>query len=143
MRLKAYRRGQQDVEYLTLLSQVKNQPRWAVGQKVREELHLAGERGGADPTAIEDAGVINFARLKPQDLWALRVRVGQVLSEAKPAAKRRLVDLRTPPRDPSKLPPGYVSAGEPPGLDRDQTRRPAPLRKSRRSSRAATPSAMR
>ena len=60
VRLKAYRRGQQDVEYLTLLSQVKNQPRWAVGQKVREELYLSGERRGADPTAIEDAGVIHF-----------------------------------------------------------------------------------
>ena len=49
----------------------------------------------------EDAGVIQFARLKPQDVWALRVRVGQVLSDAAPAPKRRPIDLRTPPRDPA------------------------------------------
>ena len=109
IRLKAYRRGQQDVEYLTLLGQVKGEPRWAVGERVREALHLSGERkvGGG-----EDAGVVNFARLKPQDVWALRVQVGEALSEAAPLAKRRLIDLRTPPRDPDHLSPGYVSVGE-------------------------------
>ena len=57
---------------------------------------------------------MNFARLKPQDVWALRVQVGEALSEAAPPAKRRLIDLRTPPRDPAHLPPGYVSVGEVP-----------------------------
>ena len=33
IRLKSYRRGQQDVEYLTLWSQLHDQPRWAVGQQ--------------------------------------------------------------------------------------------------------------
>lgn len=112
IRLKSYRRGQQDVEYLTLLMQLKNEPRWAIGQKVREELHLSGERGVGDPKAVEDAGVIHFSRLKPQDLWALRVRIGQLLSDLKPAAKRRLVELRTPPRDVSKLTSRYVSGGK-------------------------------
>ena len=37
IRLKSYRRGQQDVEYLTLWSQLHGQPRWAVGR--------AGPRG--------------------------------------------------------------------------------------------------
>jgi hypothetical protein len=44
IRLKAYRRGQQDVEYLTLLSLATGEPRWAVGQRVREALHLVAER---------------------------------------------------------------------------------------------------
>ena len=111
IRLKAYRRGQQDVEYLTLLGQVKGEPRWAVGERVREALHLTGEHKIAGG---EDAGVVNFARLKPQELWALRVQVGAALSEAAPPAKRRLIDLRTPPRDPAHLSPGYVSVGEGP-----------------------------
>ena len=51
IRLKAYRRGQQDVEYLTLLAQVKGEPRWAVGESVREALHLSGERKGTVPAA--------------------------------------------------------------------------------------------
>ena len=44
IRLKAYRRGQQDVEYLTLWGQLHKLPRWAVGQQVREALHLSGSR---------------------------------------------------------------------------------------------------
>jgi hypothetical protein len=107
VRLKAYRRGQQDVEYLTLLGQLTGEPRWALGQRVREELKLEGERrtsGG------EDAGQIRFARLRPQDEWALRVRLGEALSALHPSPKRKLVDFRTPRRDPSKLAPGVVAS---------------------------------
>jgi hypothetical protein len=113
IRLKAYRRGQQDVEYLTLLAQVQRQPRWAVGQRVRQALHLAGKRKGTG-FAGEDAGVIHFEQLKPQDEWALRVRLGEVLSDAAPAPRSRLIELRTPPRHPEKLASGYVSIGEVP-----------------------------
>jgi hypothetical protein len=109
IRLKAYRRGQQDVEYLTMLAQVEHEPRWAIGRRVRESLHLAAERKGTANPGGEDAGLIDFAGLKPQDLWALRIRVGEALSKARPAAKRRLVDLRTPTRDLSRLSPGYAS----------------------------------
>ncbi len=106
IRLKAYRRGQQDVEYLTLLSQVANVPRGLVGERVRAALHLTAARttnGGDDP------GLLTFAQLAPADLNALRVQVGSALSEAAPAAERRLVEFRTPPRDPARLTPGYVS----------------------------------
>ena len=106
IRLKAYRRGQQDVEYLTLLSQVTNEPRWAVGSRVRDALQLAAER---QTTGGEDAGRMNYGRLLPQDLWALRVRIGQALSDAHPPPQRRLVEFRTPKRDLSRLNPGYVS----------------------------------
>jgi hypothetical protein len=52
--------------------------------------------------------------LKPQEVWALRVRIGQVLSDAAPPPKRRLIELRPPARYPEKLSPGYVSVGEVP-----------------------------
>jgi hypothetical protein len=35
----------------------------------------------------------------------LRARVGQALSDAHPMPKAKLVEFRTPPRDPSKLEP--------------------------------------
>ena len=85
IRLKAYRRGQQDVEYLTLWSQLHNEPRWAVGQQVRAALKLAGTRQGTGFTGGEDAGRIDYGRLRPQDLWALRVAIGEALSQAHPA----------------------------------------------------------
>jgi hypothetical protein len=98
IRLLAYRRGQQDVEYLTLLSRVLGEPRWAIGGLVREALHLRAERTGSGVAAIEDAGVISFRDLQPQELWSLRLRVGQTLSSARPEPRARLVDLRTPRR---------------------------------------------
>jgi hypothetical protein len=109
IRLKAYRRGQQDVEYLTLLGQVEREPRWAVGRRVREILRLSAERKGSGFAGGEDAGLIQYSRLKPQELWALRVQVGQALSDAHPAPQRQLVDLRPPNRDLSHLAPGHVS----------------------------------
>ena len=44
IRLKSYRRGQQDVEYLTLWSQLHDQPRWAVGSRCALRSKLAGTR---------------------------------------------------------------------------------------------------
>ena len=85
IRLKAYRRGQQDVEYLTLWSQVRNEPRWAVGQQVRAALKLAGTRQGTGFTGGDDAGRIDYGRLRPRDVWAMRVAIGEALSQAHPA----------------------------------------------------------
>jgi hypothetical protein len=99
LRLKAFCRGQQDVEYLTLFSQLKQAPRWQVGREVRERLKLAGERRASDVAAAEDAGVIHYSDLKPQDLWALRVALGKALSAAHPPAQRRLVEFKTPLRE--------------------------------------------
>jgi hypothetical protein len=98
IRLKAYRRGQQDVEYLTLWARHRGLPRWSLGQQVREALHLVGSRQATEAGGAEDAGRIDYSGLRPQDLWALRVRIGEALSLAHPAASARLVDFRTPPR---------------------------------------------
>ncbi len=99
IRLKAYRRGQQDVEYLTLWSRLRDEPRWAVGHQVRDLLKLTGARRGTDTAAVEDAGRIDYDRLRPQDLWALRVAIGESLSAAHPAPSGKLLDFRTPPRE--------------------------------------------
>jgi hypothetical protein len=101
LRLKAYRRGQQDVEYLTLWARAARQPRWAVGEAIRQSLGLSGVRTASDSevAGAEDAGVIQFAKLLPADLWRLRIAVGKDLSRRKPSAARRLVDFRPRPRN--------------------------------------------
>ncbi len=104
VRLKSFRRGQQDVEYLTLLSHATKQPRWAIGRKVREELKLTPVREVGNPNAAEDAGIINYRQLLPQDAWALRIRVGEEVSKAKPPVPVGIAyGLRTPPRDVKKI----------------------------------------
>jgi hypothetical protein len=113
IRLKAYRRGQQDVEYLTLLSEALDEPRWAIGWQVRNKLKLAGQRHGSGFTGDEDAGLMHYAELKPQDVWKLRVEVGEILNRLKPRPRSRLVDFRTPQRPGSRL-SGYVTVGETP-----------------------------
>lgn len=98
LRLKAFRRGQQDVEYLTLYSQLKGVPRWQIGQEVREWLGLSGQRRASGVPAAEDAGVIHYGDLKPEALWSLRHTIGEALSAAHPPPKRRLVEFDVPPR---------------------------------------------
>ena len=113
IRLKAYRRGQQDVEYLTLLARQTRQTRGSLGRQMREILLLTSQREGTGFEGGEDAGVITFANLLPQDAAALRERVGAALSAAAPPAKTRLVEFRTPPRDGRQSSPGYVSGTGP------------------------------
>ncbi|HEX7447847.1 MAG TPA: GDSL-type esterase/lipase family protein [Pirellulales bacterium] len=93
IRLKSFRRGQQDVEYLTLWCHATGQPRWAVGEAVRRALRLSGSRQGTG-FGGEDAGVIQFAALKPADLWALRIALGRALSKRQPVPERRLVEFK-------------------------------------------------
>ena len=111
IRLKAYRRGQQDVEYLTLWSQLRGEPRWAVGKQVRGALKLAGTRQASGLIGGEDAGRIDYTRLRPRDLWGLRAAIAQDLSSARPAARNKLVDFRTPRRD-ADLGSAEVSAAD-------------------------------
>lgn len=113
VRLKAYRRGQQDVEYLTLLAKLEQEPRWALGEQVRQALGLAGQRQGTGFTGGEDAGRIDYGQLRPQDVWALRIRIGEALSQARPKPERQLVEFRTPRRDPGALPERMVSGTGP------------------------------
>ena len=52
----------------------------------------------------DDAGLVDYGALDPATLWDLRLRIGATLDAAKPPPKNKLLDLRTPPRDVSKLP---------------------------------------
>lgn len=81
IRLKAYLRGEQDVDYLVLLARLEHQSQRQIGQRVRDLMKFDARRKGTG-AAGEDAGVIEFANLKPQDAWRLRERVGAVLSAA-------------------------------------------------------------
>jgi len=81
VRLKAYLRGEQDVEYLVLLAAKRKRPRWELGQQVRTLLALKGERKGTGFTAGEDAGIIDFGNLKPQDLWRARERIAAAIEQ--------------------------------------------------------------
>ncbi len=99
VRLKSYRRGQQDVEYLTLWARVSGLPREAIAETVRLALGLAGERKGTEGfLGGEDAGRMAYDRLSPEALWDVRVRVGAAISATHPKPERRVVELRTPTR---------------------------------------------
>jgi lysophospholipase L1-like esterase len=113
IRLKAYLRGEQDVEYLVLLAQTQKVSQLAMGRRVRGAITLDGVRKGTG-FAGEDAGMIDFEKLKPQDAWALRTRIGGLLDAARPAPKRQLVDFAAPKRDLSEATERYVSTAAPP-----------------------------
>ena len=65
IRLKAYRRGQQDVEYLTLWTRQCGLPRGTVGRQVRAALHLSGSRQATETGGAEDAGRIDYSESSP------------------------------------------------------------------------------
>ena len=77
-RLKAYRRGQQDVEYLVLLQKKTGQPRWAVAEAVRGLLNLQSDHKTA---YSEDAGTLRFERFQTDSLTELRAKIVAKLSE--------------------------------------------------------------
>jgi len=106
VRLKAFTRGQQDVEYLTLLGDSIKMPRYAVAGWLRGVLNLEGSVYRASASA---AGTMQFEDVNTTDLWKLRCRVGTMLSKKAPKYKRSLVDWETPSWDIKKLPDiGYV-----------------------------------
>jgi len=106
VRLKAFRRGQQLVEYLTMLGDVYDQPQFAIAGGAAKIVDLAGR---VQKTSEADAGTIRFDAADPTGLWTLRYRVGRMLSAKKPPYKRVVRPMPSPPRDMSILPDiGYV-----------------------------------
>jgi hypothetical protein len=77
LRLKAFRRGEQDVEYMTLLARRKGWDREAVARAVAQALDLTGE---ATRQYDEDAGSIRFDRVADEALDELRLRVAAALT---------------------------------------------------------------
>ncbi|OWK36073.1 glycoside hydrolase domain-containing protein [Fimbriiglobus ruber] len=109
VRLKAYLRGQQDVEYLALLEASSGASRRAIGEAVRAALKLNPVWQRTDRAATEDAGVIQFGDLKPQDLWALRTRVAAELGRLKVKPAPPLTAAPVPERPATLASPGKVS----------------------------------
>ena len=106
VRLKAFRQGQQDVEYLTLLGDAYNAPRYAVTNGMKQVINLSGR---VIKTSEEDAGIINFDNVDATSLWKMRYAVGKMISAKKPAYKRALVEHPSPQLDMGNLPDiGYV-----------------------------------
>ncbi|HUS05737.1 MAG TPA: hypothetical protein VMZ52_05560 [Bryobacteraceae bacterium] len=78
LRLKAFRRGQQDVEYMNLLAHKKGWDREAVERAVAGSLDLSEEVGRQYE---EDAGAIRFDRIDNTQIDQLRLRVAAALSK--------------------------------------------------------------
>jgi hypothetical protein len=106
VRLKAFRRGQQDVEYLTLLGATYEQPAFAVADGVRRVVNVnAPPRGPAPWRPLAR----RYGWADPGSLWALRQRVGRMISARRPPYRRCVRPMPTPPRTGRRMPDiGYV-----------------------------------
>lgn len=78
IRLKAYRRGEQDVEYLTALCKATGRPRWDVAQALRKRLTLEAR---STFRYAEDAGTQDYPDFSPDEWERLRREIGAFLSE--------------------------------------------------------------
>ena len=106
VRLKAFRRGQQDVEYLTLLGAACKQPHDAVAGMLNRRIDL---RGQVHKTSETDAGTLRFDKAGTTALWKLRTDVAAMISARKPPYRRCIRPMPSPPRDMARLPDvGYV-----------------------------------
>ena len=106
VRLKAFRRGQQDVEYLQLLCDVLKVPCYAVADWLKSQINLKEQYY---KTSRQDAGTAVYGDISPMQLWNLRYRIGKFLSAKAPPYRRSLVDWKQPAWDPASLPDvGYV-----------------------------------
>jgi len=106
VRLKAFTRGQQDVEYLTLLCDVFKVSKYAAAGWLNTLVDL---KGNVHQSYHGDAGTVRFNKASAADLWTSRYRIGKMLSEKGPKYKRSFVDWETPRWNIKKLPDiGYV-----------------------------------
>lgn len=83
IRLKAYRRGQQDTEYLQLLCKVLDAPRWGMAGWVRDNLNSNAVREGTGIEHAEDAGRVNYSNLQPGVFAMIRRVVAESVREEK------------------------------------------------------------
>jgi hypothetical protein len=77
MRLKAFRRGQQDIEYLALLAKRKGWDRETIAAAVSDALDLSSE---SVTEWDEDAGIIRFRNVRDAQLDDVRLRVARLIS---------------------------------------------------------------
>ncbi|MCM2283281.1 MAG: DUF4091 domain-containing protein [Desulfobacula sp.] len=106
IRLKAFTRGQQDVEYLTMLNRLFGIPRYKISNWLNQELNTKNSVLKLDDA---DAGTAMFDHISPSALWRVRNQAGQMISDKAPAYERALMIHDTPSwssKNTSRL--GYV-----------------------------------
>lgn len=109
IRLKAFRQGEQMIEYLTLLGDTYKQPQFAVAAGMKQAIDLTS---AVHKSYEDDAGTARFDKADPTALWLLRYRVGQMVSAKHPAYKRCVKPVITPDSGVNHLPDiGYVRVG--------------------------------
>ncbi len=94
LRLKAFRQGQQAVEYCVLWQQTTGRPRWAMETMLRDFLGFEGQlrKAGSD-----DAGTLAYRQADASRLWDLRARLGAALDALQLPAQRQIVNRQAPP----------------------------------------------
>ncbi len=101
VRLKAFRRGQQDVEYLSILKMIFNIPQDCIRMWLMDILE-------AESTVVKnsfsDAGTIRFNAIGPIDLWKMRCILGESISKYSPLYKRSIVEISLPKFDITQIP---------------------------------------
>ncbi len=99
LRLKAFRRGQQDAEILALLARHRSWSRVILGLAIRAPLHLDDSRAlKQDDT---DAGRLTYDNTDSLALWSLRQRASKLLEGCKLDGAGL---APPPPRNPDTLP---------------------------------------
>ena len=77
LRLKAFRRGEQDIEYMMMLARKKGWDREAVSRAVAKAAQLSGD---IEQRTEEDAGVVSFRQASDGALDQLRLRIAEALA---------------------------------------------------------------
>lgn len=78
LRVKAFRRAQQDVELLAAVARKRGWRRLQAAEAIRPFVHLAGQTAAAH---ADDAGRIAWDRLSPEDFQRLRLALCQAVEE--------------------------------------------------------------
>jgi hypothetical protein len=94
LRLKAFRQGQQAVEYCVLWQQMTGRPRWAMEKMLRD---LLGFEGQLRKASSDDAGTLAYRQADAGRLWDLRARLGFALDALQPPVQRQIVSRQVSP----------------------------------------------
>ncbi len=94
IRLKAFTRGQQDVEYLNMYSPLYGIPRYKISNWLNQELNVKKSILKIDDA---DAGTVLYDQIYPSSLWRVRNQIGQLISDKAPAYERALIIHNTQP----------------------------------------------
>jgi hypothetical protein len=101
LRLAAFRRGEQDVEYLTLYLHATGSDRAEVARALRSVLDLEARTARRD---ANDAGTLAYPGVLPEHLSAWRRRLGRELGQLHPVPVSRALGLLPSSRTSSSTP---------------------------------------